>query len=342
MENRVKNLVRPAIAGLQPYSTARDEYGGNTGIFLDANENPYESGVNRYPDPGQRALKERLAELKGCRPGQIFVGNGSDEAIDLCYRIFCEPRVDNAVSIAPTYGMYPVAAAVNDTAFRPVMLRDDFSVDTEALLAAADARTKLMLLCSPNNPTGNLIPRLQIEELLARFRGMVVLDEAYVDFSDGGSLLPSLDRYPNLIILQTLSKAWGMAGLRLGLALASEEVVALFSKVRYPYNIGAHTQQLALRMLERDITPQLDEIRAQRTWLADGLRRSPRVREVFPSQANFLLVRVDGAREVYEKLAGQGIVVRDRSGVKGCEGCLRITVGTPEENLRLIEAWSGL
>ena len=250
----LSQLVRPNILALQPYSTARDEYaGGGIGVWLDANESPYDNGVNRYPDPHQRELKAQLAALKGVRSGQIFLGNGSDEAIDLAFRIFCEPGRDNAVSIAPTYGMYRVAAQTNGVELREVPLGADFSLPVEALLAAADGRTKLLWLCSPNNPTGNAFPDREIEELLRRFDGVVVLDEAYIDFAEGQGFLPRIDEFPNLIVLQTLSKAWGMAGLRLGLAFASERIAALFGQVKYPYNINTLTQQTAAECLRREI-----------------------------------------------------------------------------------------
>lgn len=342
MIESINNLVRANILRLTPYSTARDEYQGGIGTWMDANENPYENGVNRYPDPYQRALKKRIAEIKGCREEQIFIGNGSDEAIDLCYRIFCEPRVDNAVSITPTYGMYAVAAAVNDVELRPVRLRGDFSLDTEALLRAVDERTKLLFLCSPNNPTGQMIPRTQIEEILRRFAGIVVLDEAYIDFADEPGMLAALDRYPRLVILQTLSKAWGMAGLRLGLAFADPQVIDLFTRVKYPYNIGSQTQQAAQEILCKDITPQIGIIRQERGRVAAQLMEMPHVQEVYPSQANFLLIKTDRAGEIYRQLIDRGIIVRDRSRMEGCEGCLRITVGTPEENQKLIEVWKTL
>ncbi len=338
----ITNLIRPNIANLSPYSTARDEYTGEIGVYLDANENPWDTGVNRYPDPYQKALKARLAEIKGCRTEQIFIGNGSDEAIDLCYRVFCEPRVDNAVSIAPTYGMYSVAAAINDVEFRTVQLQEDFSVDVEALLKATDDHTKLLFLCSPNNPSGNVIPHAQIEEILAKFDGIVVLDEAYIDFSDEQGMLAALDQYPKLIILQTLSKAWGMAGLRLGLAFANPQIIALFTRVKYPYNIGVATQRIVLDRLAQDVDAQIGQIKAGRVTVEDELRRSPLVKGIFPSQANFLLVRVDRPREIYDRLIGQGIIVRDRSRIAGCEGCLRVTIGTPEENEKLIKAWKAL
>ena len=330
-------LVRPNILALQPYSTARDEYaGGGIGIWLDANESPYDNGVNRYPDPHQRELKAQLAALKGVRSGQIFLGNGSDEAIDLAFRIFCEPGRDNAVSIAPTYGMYRVAAQTNDVELREVPLGADFSLPVEALLAAADGRTKLLWLCSPNNPTGNAFPDRGIEELLRRFDGVVVLDEAYIDFAEGRGFLPRLDEFPNLIVLQTLSKAWGMAGLRIGLAFAAREVAALFSRVKYPYNIPGPTQRAAEEMLGRDLAPQIAEIRSERRRLASELASCPCIERVYPSQTNFLLVRTPAPDALYDALIEAGIIVRNRSRAAGCEGCLRLTVGTPAENDRLL------
>lgn len=333
----LEELVRPNIRALKPYSTARDEFsGGEITTWLDANENPYDNGVNRYPDPHQKVLKQKIAALKGVRGEQIFIGNGSDEAIDLCYRIFCRPGVDNAVSIAPTYGMYRVAADVNDVEMREVPLGADFSLPVDALLNAADERTRLLWLCSPNNPTGNAFPAAGIERLLREFDGMVVLDEAYVDFADGAGFLPRLDEFPNLIVLQTLSKAWGMAGLRIGLAFAAREVAALFSRVKYPYNIPGPTQRAAEEMLGRDLAPQIAEIRSERRRLASELASCPCIERVYPSQTNFLLVRTPAPDALYDALIEAGIIVRNRSRAAGCEGCLRLTVGTPAENDRLL------
>lgn len=333
----LEELVRPNIRALKPYSTARDEFsGGEITTWLDANENPYDNGVNRYPDPHQKLLKQKIAALKGVREEQVFIGNGSDEAIDLCYRIFCRPGVDNAVSIAPTYGMYRVAADINDVEMREVALGADFSLPADALLAAADERTRLLWLCSPNNPTGNAFPAAGIERLLREFDGMVVLDEAYVDFADGAGFLPRLDEFPNLIVLQTLSKAWGMAGLRIGLAFAAREVAALFSRVKYPYNIPGPTQRVAEEMLGRDLAPQIAEIRSERRRLASELASCPCIERVYPSQTNFLLVRTPAPDALYDALIEAGIIVRNRSRAAGCEGCLRLTVGTPAENDRLL------
>ena len=338
MKTDITSLVRANIARLTPYSTARDEYKGALGIFLDANENPYQNGLNRYPSPSQKEkVRTRIAELKGVSPERLFMGNGSDEAIDLCYRVFCEPRIDNAIAIAPSYGMYSVCAAINDVEFRSVPLRSDFSLPVEELLEAADAHSKLMFLCSPNNPTANAFEPEQLLQLVERFSGMVVVDEAYVDFSDKGSLKTYIDKYPNLIVLQTLSKAYGMAGLRVGLAIADEKVVSIFKQVKYPYNIGTDTLGFAEKNLEMDITSQIEELKAQRNMLASELLKFRCVEKVYPSDANFLLVKVIRARELYDRLIADELIVRDRSTTKGCEGCLRITVGTPEENRKLLE-----
>lgn len=334
----VLKLARPNILGLEAYSTARDDCGSNRPeIFLDANENPYNNGINRYPDPHQKALKSRISEIKGIAAGSLFLGNGSDEAIDLVYRVFCEPGESNTVSIAPSYGMYEVAAAMNDVEFRKVQLRPDFSMDTEAMLAATDSKTRLMFICSPNNPTGNSFPAEQIEELLERFGGVIVLDEAYIDFSVRPSLASLVKRYPNLIVLQTLSKAWGMAGLRIGLAVADPAVISLMSNVKYPYNINVVAQKMALMKLDEAAKDKaVAEIVGQRFRLEKELRKCPEVKGIYSSDANFLLVRFDNPDEVYGRLLAGGVIVRNRSKVPGCEGCLRITVGTPAENDRLL------
>ncbi len=336
----ILSLVRPNILNLTPYSTARDEYKGPIGVFLDANENPYPSNCyNRYPDPAQRELKQLLSQIKGVAPERIFIGNGSDEAIDLCFRVFCEPQVDNAIAITPSYGMYRVAAAINDVEMREVPLNADYSLDTDAIMAAADAHSKLLFLCSPNNPSGNLFPRAQIVELLRRFPGIVVLDEAYIDFADGKGFLGELEKHPNLIILQTLSKAWGMAGLRLGLAFGTAEIMDIFSRVKYPYNISSAVQQLVRERLSDtdNVARQIAEIQSERARVSAALAASPVVEKVFPSDANFVLIRTSGdPRELYQHLISEGIIVRDRSRIRGCEGCLRITIGTPAENDKLI------
>ena len=333
---QLKN-VRPNIAALKPYSTARDEYKGSIGIYLDANENPFDNGYNRYPST---ALKEQvrsaIAQKKGVNPARLFLGNGSDEAIDLLFRIFCRPGIDNIVSIAPTYGMYSVCAAINDIECREVMLGEDFSLPVEALLSATDMQSKLLFVCSPNNPTANAFPREQLVSLLSRFPGIVVVDEAYIDFSSVPSMVELIDQYPNLIVLQTLSKAYGLAGLRIGLAFAEERIIRLFEQVKYPYNIGTDTLALALRLLATDINPQVQTLIAERERVAAALTELPYIEKVYPSDANFLLVKTARPRELYDYLIARELIVRDRSRTPGCEGTLRITIGTPEENDRLI------
>ncbi|MBR0533581.1 MAG: histidinol-phosphate transaminase [Bacteroidales bacterium] len=334
----ISGLLRANIAGLKPYSTARDEYKGSLGIFLDANENPYQNGYNRYPSPSQKEkVRARIAAIKGVKPENLFMGNGSDEAIDLCYRVFCEPRIDNAISIAPSYGMYGVCADINDVEFRTVPLGKDFSLPVEELLKSADEHSKLMFLCSPNNPSANAYDPQQLLQLVERFNGMVIVDEAYVDFSSKGSLKTYVNRYPNLIVLQTLSKAYAMAGLRVGLAIADEKVVSIFKQVKYPYNIGIDTLSIAGKILEKDVRDQIEEIIAQRGMLSRILPEFRCVEKVYPSDANFLLVKVTDARELYNRLIAAELIVRDRSTTPGCEGCLRITVGTPEENKKLLD-----
>lgn len=334
----IESLVRANIAALEPYSTARDEYEGALGVFLDANESPFNNGYNRYPDPHQKELKERLSEIKGVPRENIFVGNGSDEAIDLVFRVFCEPRKDNVVAITPSYGMYKVAAAMNDVELREVSLGEEFSLPTDELLAVADENTKAIFLCSPNNPTGNSFPREEMLRLVDEFEGLVVVDEAYIDFADAESLKSEIFERRNLIILQTLSKAWAMAGLRLGLALADERIVQLFSQVKYPYNINIAAQQIVLQLLMYPIDEDLAEIKSQRQEVAEKLAELPFVKHIYPSDANFLLVKVDDADAVYEHLIADKIIVRNRNRVKGCEGCLRITIGLCGENVKLIES----
>ena len=333
----IRELLRENIRTLAPYSTARDEYQGELGIYLDANENPYDNNYNRYPDPHQKNLKRRLAEIKGVPVEKIFIGNGSYEPIDLVFRLFCEPRRHNAVSIAPTYGMYKVAAAINDVQMREVQLEPGFTLDAEKLLAAADENTRLLFLCSPNNPSGNCFPKKEIEKVIRRFNGIVILDEAYIDFAGQPGFLSELDEYPNLVILQTLSKAWGMAGLRLGLAFAQPLIVDTLSRVKYPYNINVVTQKIVLEQLRKSPDAQIAEIVSERGRVLEGLAKNPVIRKIHPTDANFVLVEVDEPRTIYDRLIGAGIIVRDRSRIKGCEGCLRITIGTPEENDRLLE-----
>lgn len=332
-----QSLVRSNILALKPYSTARDEYKGTIGVYLDANENPFDNGYNRYPSTTlKEQVREVIAQKKGVAPANLFLGNGSDEAIDLLFRIFCRPGVDNVVSIAPTYGMYSVCAAINDIECREVMLGEDFTLPIDALLAAADAQSKLLFICSPNNPTANAFPREEILSLVRQFPGIVVVDEAYIDFSSVPSMTELLSEYPNLIVLQTLSKAYGLAGLRIGLAFAHEHIISLFKQVKYPYNIGTDTLALALRLLETDITPQVQTLIAERYRVATALASLPYVEKVYPSDANFLLVKTEQPRKLYDYLIARELIVRDRSRTPGCEGTLRITIGTPEENDRLI------
>lgn len=334
----IEKLLRPNIAALTPYSTARDEYSGPIGVFLDANESPYDNGCNRYPDPHQARLKARIGALKGIPAENLFLGNGSDEAIDLVFRLFCEPGRDNAVAIAPSYGMYTVAAAINDIAVRQVLLEEDFSLDTEKLLAAADDRTKVLFLCSPNNPSGNAFPKEQLLGIIRRFPGIVVVDEAYIDFSDKGSLVEEALARENLIVLQTLSKARAMAGLRIGLAISNPEIIRYMSMVKYPYNLSVAAMEKALALLEKPIDEEVAILKLERERLAALLPELPFVRTVFPSDANFLLVRVSDADGLYRFLLDRGIIVRNRNRVAGCAGCLRMTVGIPAENDALLNA----
>lgn len=334
----IDKLVRPNILNLCPYSTARDEFKGKLGTFLDANESPYQNGWNRYPDPRQLEVKKRLAGIKGVGIENLFLGNGSDEAIDLVFRIFCEPGKDNVVAIEPSYGMYRVAADINDVAVRSVRLGPDFELPVKDLLDACDERTKAIFLCSPNNPSGNAFSRGDICTILEKFDGIVVLDEAYIDFSDSPGMASEIDSYPNLIILQTCSKAYGMASLRLGIAISQAHIIELMSMVKYPYNINGSTQKLALEMLETDISGQVRTIKEQRARLMSEFGRFSCIKKVYPSQANFILVKFDDADAMYEKLIADKIIVRNRNRVVLCEGCLRITVGLPEENDRLLKS----
>ncbi len=334
---QITELIRPNIRSLQPYSTARDEYEGDLGIFLDANESPYNNGYNRYPDPRQKRLKGLISPIKGVAAENIFIGNGSDEAIDLLFRIFCVPGKSNAISIAPSYGMYEVAADINDVEVRKVLLNDDFSLPVGRLLEAADADSRLLFICSPNNPTGNAFPSEEVERLVREFPGIVVVDEAYIDFSDKPGMLPILSEFPNLVVLQTLSKAWGMAGLRCGLAFASAEIISYMNRVKYPYNINLATSSIVERLLAEPVMEQVKVLKEERKKLADALVDFPFVKRVYPSDANFLLVKVSDANDLYDYLIAKKIIVRNRDKVALCKGCLRITVGTPEENRHLIE-----
>ena len=337
----LKELTRPNIWALKPYSSARDEYNGAAAsVFLDANENPYNLPHNRYPDPLQRDLKAELTRIKQVKAENIFLGNGSDEAIDLVFRAFCEPGVDNVVAIDPTYGMYKVCADVNNVEYRKVLLDDAFQFTADALLAATDERTKLIFLCSPNNPTGNDLLRTEIEKTLAVFSGLVIIDEAYNDFSSAPSFLQQLDKYPNLVVFQTFSKAWGCAAIRLGMAFASAEIISIFNKIKYPYNVNQLTQQQALSMLQRydEIEGWVKELIAERGRLMDAFSTLTCVKEIFPSDANFFLARVTDAGAIYNYLVAKGIIVRNRSSISLCGNCLRVTVGTPAENKTLLDA----
>lgn len=337
----LKDLTRKNIWALTPYSCARDEFKGRDArVFLDANENPYNTPYNRYPDPLQQKLKSKLASIKGVRPERIFLGNGSDEAIDLVYRVFCEPRIDNVVAMTPTYGMYRVAAEINDVEYRPVALRQDFTLDADALLAATDSHTKVIWLCSPNNPTGNVLERQAVEYVLQSFDGIVVVDEAYSDFNDYRPFRLDLDRFPNLIVLNTFSKLWASAAIRLGMAFASEEIVGLMNKVKYPYNVNQLTAQQASTLLDdlQHINLWRATLLKERSHLLPAIAELPICKAVYPSDANFFLARITDAEKVYHYLVDNGIVVRNRSHVELCADCLRITVGTPEENNALLGA----
>lgn len=337
----LQELTRPNIWRLKPYSSARDEYNGAAAsVFLDANENPYNLPHNRYPDPMQRELKKELAKIKKVRPENIFLGNGSDEAIDLLFRAFCEPGIDNVVAIDPTYGMYQVCADVNDVDYTKVLLDEEFQFSAEKLLCHADDNTKLIFICSPNNPTGNDLLRDEIVELLEDFDGLVVLDEAYNDFSEAPSFLEKLDEYPNLIVLQTFSKAWGCAAIRLGMAFASPEIIGILSKIKYPYNVNELTQKQAMEMLQRydEIERWIKMLKEARESLEAEFAELPCTLKIFPSDANFFLARVTDAAKIYNYLVGKGIIVRNRNSVSLCGNCLRVTVGTAEENEKLIEA----
>lgn len=340
----LNGLIRPHILDLVPYSSARDEYTGKEGIFLDANENPLGSATtgayNRYPDPYQQEIKKLLAPIKGVETGQLFLGNGSDEAIDLLIRATCRPAIDNIVILPPTYGMYEVSANINDVAVRKVSMTDDFQIDTDAILQHTDLNTKIIWVCSPNNPTGNTVEPARIQRLLDHFNGLVVVDEAYIDFTTHPSWTAHLAENPNLVVIQTFSKAWGLASLRTGMCFAAPGLIAILNKIKPPYNIGGPSQQLLLEALKNyeAVAGMIQNILAQRRFLSEELSKLPRVERVYPSDANFLLVRFDNAQAIMQALLDEKIIVRDRSKVTLCEGCLRITVGTDEENSALLES----
>ena len=340
----LNKLTRPNIQKLVAYSSARDEFSGEAKVFLDANENslgsPLTKWYNRYPDPHQRAIKQQLSTVKGIGAEHIFLGNGSDECIDLLFRSFCEPGKDNVIICPPTYGMYEVSANINDVAIKKAPLLDDFQLDLVHIENLVDANTKLIWLCSPNNPTGNSLNRSDIEMVLNNFNGIVVIDEAYINFARQKSFIQELADYPNLVVLQTLSKAWGLAGLRLGMAFASASIIEILDKVKPPYNINQATQDLVLKALEEigQVNDMIKILVDMREALAEVFTSMPTVEKVYPSDANFLLVKIKEARKIYEFLLTKGIVLRDRSNVQLCEDCLRITVGTEKENTILIDA----
>lgn len=331
-------LLRPNIYNLMPYSSARDEFTGSASVFLDANENPFETGFNRYPDPYQQAVKQKIAEVKGTKAENIFLGNGSDEPIDLLFRAFCNPGIDNVIAIDPSYGMYTVSADINDVEVQKVLLDDGFKLNAEKLLALSNNKSKIIFLCSPNNPSGNLLDTDEILKVVNEFNGLVVVDEAYIDFAPGATLLSELDKYPNLIILQTFSKAWGLAGIRLGMAFCSAEIIAVLNKIKYPYNINAMTQRRAIEALDQEDQKNqwVNTIIEERSKLAEEIIKFPFVTKIFPSDSNFILVKMNDAKGIFNYLMDEGVIVRDRSKVALCEDSLRITVGNEEENKILI------
>lgn len=337
----LKELTRPNIWTLSPYSSARDEYSGKeASVFLDANENPYNAPNNRYPDPLQRELKVLIAPAKGVRPEQIFLGNGSDEAIDLVYRCFTRPEIDNVVAIEPTYGMYKVCADINDVEYRPVKLDENFQLSADNLLNACDERTKVIWICSPNNPSGNALSHSEIEKVLSNFDGLVVVDEAYSDFSSEKPFRTELNKYPNLIVLNTFSKAWGCAAIRLGMAFASKDIIDIFNKVKYPYNINRLTQEEAIKMMQKhyEVNRWISSLLEERKRLVSEFGKLKICLHIYPTDANFFLVRVTDAHRIYNYLVDNGIIVRNRTNVTRCKDCLRVTVGTRPENDILIEA----
>ena len=337
----LEQLVRPNIWSLAPYSSARDEYSGKEAhVFLDANENPYNDPYNRYPDPLQRELKAQLERVKGVPSENIFLGNGSDEAIDLAYRVFCEPGRDNVVAIAPTYGMYKVCADINHVGYRPVLLDEHFELHAEKLLAACDANTKIVWMCSPNNPTGNSLNRQEIMKVVEGFEGIVIVDEAYIDFAQQMSLRQELPTHPNLNILQTMSKAWGSAAIRLGMAFASKAIIGIYNKVKYPYNVNLLTQQQAIETLRDPYTidKYVKMLLTERTHLIQSFAELPICEEVYKTDANFFLARMTDAQRIYDYLVDKGIIVRNRTHIQLCHNCLRVTIGTRTENAELLSA----
>ena len=337
----LQELVRPNIWALAPYSSARNEYSGKVAhVFLDANENPYNKPFNRYPDPLQLDLKQEISKVKRVPVANIFLGNGSDEAIDLPYRIFCRPGKDNVVAIEPTYGMYKVCADTNDIEYRPVLLDENYQIQADRLLTACDENTKIIWLCSPNNPTGNNLIRNEIVKVLEHFEGIVIVDEAYSDFSDEKTFRSELDKYPNLIVLNTLSKAWGCAAIRLGMAFAHEDVIALFNKVKYPYNVNLLTQKQAIEALHSrvEVEEWVRLLLLERSNMMKAFTLLPICEKVYPSDANFFLAKMTDAQAIYDYLVEKGIIVRNRTRIQLCHDCLRITIGTKSENIELLSA----
>ncbi len=336
----LNNITRPSVKNLKPYSSARDEFTGKAEVYLDANENPFDTGLNRYPDPYQQKLKNKISKIKNIDASNIILGNGSDEVIDLLFRAFCEPGEDEVIIHPPTYGMYQVCADVNNVKTNKVPLTSDFELDETKLFEAINKKSKIIWFCSPNNPTGNTLDPTSIKNTLNSFNGIVVIDEAYIDFSDSQSWIDFLDFYPNLFIIQTLSKAWGLAGLRLGMGFASAEIISVLNKIKPPYNVNSLTQEKAIESLgyldEKNET--VDVILNEKNSLINDLSNIPTVEKIYPSDTNFILVKINDATNIYNKLVEQSIIVRNRSNVKLCEECLRITVGKSEENNKLIEA----
>ena len=338
---QLRDLVRPNIWRLAPYSSARNEYSGHEAhVFLDANENPYNAPFNRYPDPLQAKVKEELSKIKGVPADCIFLGNGSDEAIDLVYRVFCRPQVDNVVAIEPTYGMYKVCADIKDVDYRPVLLDENYEMSADKLLAACDKHTKAIWICSPNNPTGNNMSVEEIEKVLKNFDGVVVVDEAYSDFSTIPVFRTRIKEFPNIIVLNTMSKAWGCAAIRLGMAFASKEIVDLFNKVKYPYNVNLLTQQQALKALDsrEDVEKWVSLLLQERSKMLVSFATLPVTLKVYPTNANFFLAKMTDAQGIYDYLVAKGIIVRNRTRVKLCKDCLRVTIGTKAENTELLSA----
>lgn len=335
----VKTITRKNILEMLPYSCARDEFDGEAGTFLDANENPFNTDYNRYPDPHQKSLKQVIAKIKQISPSQIFLGNGSDEAIDLPFRAFCEPGVHNVVAMHPSYGMYEVAANTNGVEYRKVLLDENYQLNVPSIFSAVDQNTRIIFLCSPNNPTGNDLNPEAIKEILNKFKGLVVIDEAYIDFSERSSYIQEIENYPNLMILQTFSKAYGLAGLRLGMAFAQTDIIEILNKIKYPYNINVLTQKLAMdRLLKSDtVRNEIQLIRQERERMREQLATLPFVKKIFPSQANFLLVQFENGDAIYKFLIENSIITRNRSRVALCDSSVRITIGIPSENQLLIE-----